>query len=339
MSKKILKKTITFKIAIFSGALFCALVLGETVFRFFRPIGFSNIFSHSEELWNDKNSVGKGFFNKAHIRVSKLLGYELIKNSSLGTNSLGMLDKEYEEVKRKDVCRVIFLGDSTTASCSSEYVEILEEQLNKNLAKEKYELWNCAVPGYNVIQYYHALKEKWLNFNPDMVVIGFCLNDFSTTPVVIKEKDSVTAYYPKKEILRQVNPWLIKHSALYRFIIFNRFSLAQYNFDKIIEGNKDYLKELNQLLLEKEIPLLVIILGLPVEFEDYGPYWTKCYRQIKDFLEKHEISYLDTVPVFESNNPRTLIRKNKDAIHFNEKASRLIVELLAEYLNKVHIID
>jgi len=75
-----------------------------------------------------------------------------------------MLDKERTKDKPKETYRIICLGDSTTAN--SEYAAILEELLNKNTKKYSFEVWNCAVKGYSATQYYQALKEKWLRYNP-----------------------------------------------------------------------------------------------------------------------------------------------------------------------------
>lgn len=203
--KKELLKIIT--LVIFSIIL---TLLGlELAFRIISPTKFNFFINHTTENWMDSDA----FLSNQVARSSKTLGYEWVPNSKRGwinINSLGMFDRERQKYKPKDIYRIICLGDSTTAN--SDYVRILEKLLNKNEGREKFEVWNCAVTGYNVIQYCRALEEKWLRYAPDMVIIGFCLNDFAPTPLAVRENNHVVGYFPHKEILPTVSPFLLKHS-------------------------------------------------------------------------------------------------------------------------------
>lgn len=56
----------------------------------------------------------------------------------------------------------------------------------------KFEVWNCGVHGYGVNQYYQAMLEKVPAANPDLVIAGFCLNDFCELPVVMRDRRGLT---------------------------------------------------------------------------------------------------------------------------------------------------
>lgn len=311
------------------STVFVLLVL-ELTFRIFSDTKFKSMIYQTTEDWEGSEVI----FNKSAIRLSRSLGYEHVANSkSLGTNSLGMLDKERLEEKSKDSYRIICLGDSTTAY--SDYTRILEKLLNTE-KEDKFEVWNCGVSGYAIIQYCRALKEKWLKYKPDIVIIGFCLNDFTTTPLVIKENNRFVGYFPYEEILPNVNPLLLKHSALYRFIIARIFFTTKDYDNQIRLQARFYLQEVKDLLAAKDIRFLITILGYAERFENYPSDAKKGYAEIKKIIQEYNIESIDTVPLFEefleNNEPKDL--SSYDEIHFNYKGSEIVAKAMYGYLNR-----
>jgi len=76
--------------------------------------------------------------------------------------------------------RVIVLGDSVVAGIwvdSPEHLmtHILQEKL-KNLFAHP-EVLNFGVPGYNTAQEIAILKDRGISLKPDIVILGYCLND------------------------------------------------------------------------------------------------------------------------------------------------------------------
>jgi lysophospholipase L1-like esterase len=324
--KKELLKIIT--LVIFSISLtFLGL---ELVFRIIYPVNFQFFINHSTKDWTDSDI----FLSNQVARSSKTLGYEWVPNSKRGwmnINSLGMLDRERQKYKPKDIYRIICLGDSTTAN--SDYVRILEKLLNKNEGREKFEVWNCAVTGYNIIQYCRALEEKWLKYKPDMIIIGFCLNDFDTTPLAVRENNHVVGYFPRKEILPTVSPFLLKHSGLYRFIVMRLFFSKSYDYSKeIIKTGRYYLQEIKEVLSTKRIRFVIVILGLTERFEDCPLMWKSNYNQIKEIINDYNIESLDMVSIFQRSNPESL--RLHDELHFNEKGSQIVAEAIYVYLKQ-----
>lgn len=306
----------------------------EIISRFFFIMPFQSFINHSTKTWDPRGMP----FIAANIRPSRSLGYEFVPNSKLGTNSLGMLDRERMKEKPKDNYRIICIGDSTTAN--SDYVGILEDLLNRNQLNRRFEVWNCGVPGYGAIQYYKALKEKWLMYDPDMVIIGFCLNDFATTPFIIKESDHFVGYFPWQEIMPHVSPFLLKHSALYRFIIGKIFMQKGYkNTEDIIRLSRSYLKDVKDLLSEEEIPLLIVIFGLVERFENYHLYGyaDAGYENIKSIIKEYNIESIDMVPIFEKHGAERLRQNKGDELHFNQEGGRIISAELYDYLIKTKV--
>lgn len=100
------------------------------------------------------------------------------------TNSLGFRDtREYSVVKPPGTFRILVLGDSVTfghgALYETSYPYLLEQRLREWRPEVKWEVWNLGVPGYNTLQELAYLEQVGERYAPDLVVVGFFLNDFT----------------------------------------------------------------------------------------------------------------------------------------------------------------
>jgi hypothetical protein len=98
------------------------------------------------------------------------------------TNSYNYRDIEHKLEKLPDVFRILILGDSQTVghgidSLGDTWPKKLESLLNSKLPKKRFEIINSAYRGWNTdTQLYELFKNGFL-FNPDLVLLGFYLND------------------------------------------------------------------------------------------------------------------------------------------------------------------
>jgi hypothetical protein len=83
-----------------------------------------------------------------------------------GRNSLGLRSAE---IGPKEKFRILFLGDSVLWGIGY-HTKVIEDNLNV-------EVINAGVPGYTTYQELEFLKAYGLDMNPDLVIIGFALND------------------------------------------------------------------------------------------------------------------------------------------------------------------
>jgi len=97
------------------------------------------------------------------------------------TNSLGIRDKDYPFKKPESVYRIICLGDSITEeglSNEAAYPKLLEKKINAGFSLDRRaEVINAGIVDYGIEQEYLFLKERGLNYKPDMVILGYFLND------------------------------------------------------------------------------------------------------------------------------------------------------------------
>jgi len=96
-------------------------------------------------------------------------------------NAAGWRDKERMPKKDPRTVRLLGIGDSITYGWSVHfnqiYLSLLEDMLNKQGSENRFEVMNASVPGWNILYEKRFLQEIGLSYEPDVVIIGFCLND------------------------------------------------------------------------------------------------------------------------------------------------------------------
>jgi hypothetical protein len=150
-------------------------------------------------------------------------GRELSFYDYLGaSNSLGFRDREHAVVKPAGVYRIVVLGDSIAAGLHVERNEdVFPPILERLLVQDglRAEVINLAVSGYNTQQEVEMLREKGLQYHPDLVVVAYTMSsrehldgDILKTLLEAEQRQGGVSS-------ARVSSWLVK-SALYRFVRF-----------------------------------------------------------------------------------------------------------------------
>lgn len=114
------------------------------------------------------------------------LGYELTPNSEgfawgaeVKVNSFGFRDREYEVDKPPGTHRIAVIGDSITFGnflpLEATFPERLEQAFRRH--RMRVEVLNLGVGGYDLLQEVAFLRRVGLQFDPDEVIVGYCMND------------------------------------------------------------------------------------------------------------------------------------------------------------------
>ena len=120
-------------------------------------------------------------------------------------NSQGLRDDEVLEKENYEY-RVLILGDSLPAGWGVEhnqtYSEVLQEKLNRE--GKKVDVLNTAVTGYSPILEYLYLREKGLQYEPDIIILNVDMgdvqgDDYQTKLAKIDEKDKIIGVPPAKD--------------------------------------------------------------------------------------------------------------------------------------------
>lgn len=96
-------------------------------------------------------------------------------------NSDGFRDREFSIEKPPNTFRIIMSGDSIPFGQGVEVEDTLPKQLESILNSRQnswnYEVLNFGVPGHNIREEVEMFKDNGLKYNPDLLIIVFCVND------------------------------------------------------------------------------------------------------------------------------------------------------------------
>lgn len=112
----------------------------------------------------------------------------------LRTNHAGMRAiKNYTTQHLPNSVRIIGIGDSGMFGLGVEqddtYLAVLESNLNARADGVTYEVLNLAVPGYNTQLEVAMFCSKGIIYHPDIVLVGWCVNDFSLPLFLLEEEN------------------------------------------------------------------------------------------------------------------------------------------------------
>jgi lysophospholipase L1-like esterase len=129
------------------------------------------------------------FEENYQLSDNRILEYELRPGSSyeaVTINSAGFRDREFQRAKPPDVFRIAAIGDSVSFGLwvpqQASYPKQLEVLLNNQTPSRagpnaRFEVLNFGVTGYNVSQVVERLRTLVLDYDPDLIVYGYVLND------------------------------------------------------------------------------------------------------------------------------------------------------------------
>jgi lysophospholipase L1-like esterase len=127
-------------------------------------------------------------------------------------NSLGLRGEEVAKAKPAHTIRIIGVGDSIAFGFGvreeQAAISVLGDELNRSAnGHEKFQVLNAGVPGTGLDYYYHFLRTKAPQLNPDLVIVNICLND-----IALYTDPKGPAKPPAS---RTLNRFLLRHSQLY----------------------------------------------------------------------------------------------------------------------------
>lgn len=326
MSSSSKVKTLAAKVALATVAL----VLMLLVLEFLTRMVFDNNGMHfAIEMWKyakimkrDARIDGAGHEHIPGLEA-RLMG------TDVKINSLGLRDYEYPTEKTPDVLRVLVLGDSITfgwgADLDDTYSKVLERKLNDEADAQSpsFEVISSGVGNYNSVMEVSYLAERGLLLDPDVVILGFFLNDAEPLPTPTKG-------------------FLAEHSYLYVFAaagfdaisrqFLGRGDWRDYYSGLYDESNPGWadcqaaLRELSTICQDRDIPLLVMLIPELHQLGEVYPF-TDVHQKVAAIFDEQHIEVLDATSAFTGEDPPTLWVSRQDA-HPNAKGHAILAEAL-----------
>ncbi len=318
---------------------------------------------------------------EAILRISGIPGleYELTPlaegrawGADVKVSSQGLRDREFP-VERNHRFRIVVLGDSITfgnfLSVEDTYPKKLEDLLNAD-DKDAYEVLNFGVGGYDLHNYLALLKGRVVQYAPDLVVIGLCVNDIG---VASPNRAYIEGLLPVGEGLDS-RLWLFVRQSLARVMIANwqeRLNAdSQYRkvYEERIRSVDDdpflvqAISDLSTVAKRHSLPLFlllyaspshvgtlgynfgqfqsiavvnsfkIVVIPIPVLTTDHENEWAIATRIIDHELRKYGIDKVDVAPEFWTTGLSTLRVNSADSVHPNSRGHQLIAAKLRDYI-------
>jgi lysophospholipase L1-like esterase len=281
---------------------------------------------------------------KGRFRLSPnpKIGYEPIPNihhdaESLdfyqyrGTgNSLGYRGPAYPEKKAPEAFRIAVLGDSIVEGIGiDQYDDLFTAKVERALREEGIpaEVLNFGVSGYNTQQEVATLKDKALRFDPDLVLLSYCLNDTASPgywllkPLLDEANQKENVHTPNSFAAR----YLIR-SALYRLLRFRLFAPSadekmQLTFEPYNTGDTvaESVSELASLSKSHGVQVIVVVFPHFTDrtFANYA--FGEQHEIIRGIVDEQNLSLLDLLPAYKACRNETSKPLHRDNLHPNAR--------------------
>jgi hypothetical protein len=239
-------------------------------------------------------------------------------------NRWGHHDTEFPREKPSGEFRALMLGDSVTMGYGVAYEGTfsahLEQELRENTAGyASYEVINTGVHGYSTYQELRVLEES-LDFEPDFIAIGFCLNDVTEPFVVSEEYGGVGLdYHGVSQTPSPFVGWLSNETGFGRLA--QRLSLKSksveaekrteiYNVRRMtqVSGSDPEMQEAWRITLTnlaavydlaRENGKPIVLLVFPFTFQLLDESSREPQRVLLEHAATHGVDAIDFAPIFE----------------------------------------
>jgi len=270
-------------------------------------------------------------------------GYFDTSHKGFEINSAGFRDYEYQQTKPDGTYRILVMGDSTTAGngvaeLSKTYTKILESELNATaLTGTVFEVLNMGVGGYQTMQEIETLRTGGLAYDPDLVLVTVCINDFDPHAdggvyTRLNELEQNPTDNSKPTLLGSI----LRNSRL-AFILYHRLRTNigiededRWYVETVLQGRSTVeagFRLLSQLQRPHEFQIRVLVLPtFNVPFDKYDSI--EYHDRVRDAAtELPGITIVDLLEGFSSRGdaPTAL---SYDGLHLSEKGHEVMAELL-----------
>lgn len=242
--------------------------------------------------------------------------------------------------------RIAFIGDSYTFGQGVEEPRTFSERtrilLQEDVPGRKIEALNFGRPGLNTIRECEILKEEALAYDPDVIVLGFVLNDFSFRDTTMRFERAA------RQLKTKFSPFLAleKHSRLAAFLDWGIVQL----FSGTGRMHLDYLNGLfdprknghySEVLaaLDEMVRIMAgrggIVLFLPyfMRGEETAPFYRDGRTLVAGLCRDHGVAFLEVLPLLKAK-PFSKWWVSPMNHHPNGEAHDLIARAIVEEVRK-----
>ena len=260
------------------------------------------------------------------------------------TNAAGYRDLERAPAKPPGVHRLLALGDSFAWGASVEFEDAYPQRLERGLTRRRRERWevvSLALPGMNSVDQAAQLENEGFNYQPDVVLLGFVLND-SEDAVAAETRRAEEWSEPKRP-----EPRLWERSALLGLVghriwatLENRRRISGYlsMYADDAPGwvaSRTALKRMGERCRAHGVPFVVAIFPLFGNPLDERYPFTPIHEKVGRAAADAGARVVDLLPTYRGLRWDVLVVNGVDDEHPNEIAHRIAANVLLHALDDV----
>jgi hypothetical protein len=260
-------------------------------------------------------------------------------------NSHGYRDRERMLPRPPGVRRVLSLGDSFAWGASVEFEDAYPQRLERGLTRRRHEPWevvNLALPGMNTVDHATQLTQEGLAYGPELVLLGFVLNDSEDAAAAETRRASDWV-----EARKQPPGGLFSQSALVRLVRGRIWATAENR--RRIEGYRSMyrddapgwiasrraLKTMGDFCRAHGVPFVVTIFPLFGNPLDESYPFTEIHAKVAQAAGDSGARVIDLLPRYRGLRWDLLVVDGADDEHPNEIAHRIAANALLHALDDV----
>lgn len=276
------------------------------------------------------------------------------------TNAIGYRNPQ---IGLKQRHRILFLGDSITFGDCLQEPETFVRQVEKIAAAggRSWETINAGVGGISLANELHILEETGLDLDPDVVVLGFYLNDFQESPAVYVPRLPVVLEHSRLlyHLVRVIALWSRPESehhdvAAWReaFVASHELQVGDYRtsqaaFDQLVTNHfrdwgaafgpeaweviRPMLLRLKHLSVQHDFQLVIV--AFPTSVQVVAKVSSNYpQQQLKAIANQLQVPLLDTLPILQAEWHSSGQRLFYDVCHHTPYANRILAEHITEFL-------
>ena len=335
-----------------AATLVLVLTAAEGVSRFFGPCLFRRPATKSDD------AIAMGGVHRAASLPG--LAYELAPGvhvrkwkTLIETNSFGMRDDETSEAKPPGTRRIAAIGDSFTFGWGlpgpASYPQILERMLGETREEGQpaWEVLNMGVGAYSSRDEALVLRHKALRFDPDLVLVGYCLNDPEVEPIVpLANYFTPSAWWQHFDLLRRLaqltHAWRV--SSIGGGDYFEYLHRYEPRWSTVVAAFED----MGRVSREAHVPVVVVIFPVlstveaPLnhapracwELADWSEYrYRDVHAQVARAAQVAGLRTLDLLETFSKYAPEQL-RISREEVHTTEFANTQAAAAVLEQMRR-----
>lgn len=217
---------------------------------------------------------------------------------------------EYGDLGREAI-DIVFLGDSIIQS------RLLQSALNQFLTGISARTWNAGIAGYNTLQEAYYLEQR-IALHPDVLILGFCLNDFLPSMSVARDDVMAQARMVQNlfEPIGTVSPFWFRTSALYRLVKLRTMAIGSGDLwsPETVGRNRwlvaEGLARVRRYARDHDATLLVVVYPYLTVEDDY---LRTAHETVLAVLQELDIAFVDMKAVYRDRSaPLERWRKTPD---------------------------